>query len=84
MNEKLTLVTGSAGRIGRAVVRELRSRDHPVRGFVPPVDFIALAEETGLIVSIGEWVLRQACSDAAKWPREMRVAINLSPIQFRR
>ena len=57
--------------------------NHPVRGFVPPADFIALAEETGLIVSIGEWVLRQACSDAAKWPREMRVAINLSPIQFR-
>jgi diguanylate cyclase (GGDEF)-like protein len=56
---------------------------HPVRGFVPPADFISLAEETGLILPIGEWVLRQACSDAAKWPNEMRVAINLSPIQFR-
>jgi diguanylate cyclase (GGDEF)-like protein len=57
--------------------------NHPVRGFVPPADFITLAEETGLIVSIGEWVLRQACVDATKWPDDMRVAINLSPIQFR-
>jgi diguanylate cyclase (GGDEF)-like protein len=57
--------------------------NHPTRGFVPPADFIGLAEETGLIVSIGEWVLRQACSDAAAWPNELRVAINLSPIQFR-
>jgi diguanylate cyclase (GGDEF)-like protein len=56
---------------------------HPVRGFVPPADFISLAEETGLIVPIGEWVIRQACTDAAIWPNEMRVAINLSPIQFR-
>ena len=57
--------------------------NHPTRGFVPPADFIALAEETGLIVPIGEWVLRQACMDAANWPEDMRVAINLSPIQFR-
>ena len=56
---------------------------HPLRGFVPPADFISLAEETGLIVPIGEWVIRQACADAAKWPNELRVAINLSPIQFR-
>jgi EAL domain-containing protein (putative c-di-GMP-specific phosphodiesterase class I) len=57
--------------------------NHLIRGFVPPNDFIPLAEETGLIVSIGEWVLRQACADAAKWPEEMRVAVNLSPVQFR-
>ena len=57
--------------------------NHPHRGFVCPADFIPLAEETGLIVSIGEWALRQACADAAKWPNKLRVAINLSPIQFR-
>ena len=57
--------------------------NHPVRGCVSPADFIALAEETGLIVAIGEWVLHQACADATNWPEELRVAINLSPIQFR-
>jgi diguanylate cyclase (GGDEF)-like protein len=56
---------------------------HPMRGFVPPSEFIPLAEETGLIVPIGEWALRQACADAAQWPRPLRVAINLSPVQFR-
>jgi diguanylate cyclase (GGDEF)-like protein len=57
--------------------------NHPTRGFVPPSEFIPLAEETGLIVPIGERALRQACADAAQWPNNMRVAINLSPIQFR-
>jgi diguanylate cyclase (GGDEF)-like protein len=56
--------------------------NHATRGFVPPVEFIALAEETGLIVPIGEWALRKACADAAKWPGDLRVAINLSPVQF--
>jgi diguanylate cyclase (GGDEF)-like protein len=56
---------------------------HPVRGLVPPLDFIPLAEETGLIVPIGEWVLRNACAEAAKWPKNIRVAINLSPVQFK-
>ena len=56
---------------------------HPTRGFVPPSEFIPLAEETGLIVPIGERALRQACADAAQWPNNMRVAINLSPVQFR-
>ncbi|HZZ60397.1 MAG TPA: EAL domain-containing protein [Roseiarcus sp.] len=56
---------------------------HPTRGFVPPSEFIPLAEETGLIVPIGEWALRQACADAAQWPNDLRVAINLSPVQFR-
>ncbi len=56
---------------------------HPTRGFVPPSEFIPLAEETGLIVPIGEWALRQACADAARWPNDLRVAINLSPVQFR-
>ena len=57
--------------------------NHPTRGFVPPSEFIPLAEETGLIVPIGEWALRQACADAAQWPDKLRVAINLSPVQFR-
>ena len=57
--------------------------DHPTRGFVPPSEFIPLAEETGLIVPVGEWALRQACADAAKWRNNLSVAINLSPVQFR-
>ena len=55
---------------------------HPVRGFIPPDIFIPLAEECGLILSIGEWVLRNACAEAAKWPGHLKVAVNLSPIQF--
>jgi len=57
--------------------------NHPERGRVSPAEFIPLAEETGLIVSLGEWVLRQACADAARWPRPLKVAVNLSPVQFR-
>lgn len=56
---------------------------HPVRGLVLPSDFIPLAEEAGLIGEIGSWVLRQACADAASWPSHLRVAVNLSPAQFR-
>jgi diguanylate cyclase (GGDEF)-like protein len=55
---------------------------HPERGLVPPDQFIPVAEATGLIVPIGEWVLRQACADAAGWPSNMKVAVNLSPLQF--
>lgn len=57
--------------------------NHPVRGQVSPVNFIPLAEETGLIVSIGEWVIREACRIAAPWPGDIRVAVNVSPVQFR-
>ncbi len=56
---------------------------HPERGLVPPSDFIPLAEEIGLIKDIGAWVLHQACMDAASWPGELKVAVNLSPVQFR-
>jgi diguanylate cyclase (GGDEF)-like protein/PAS domain S-box-containing protein len=56
---------------------------HPQRGMVLPLDFIPLAEETGLIVPIGEWVLREACTEAARWPPHLKVAANLSPIQFK-
>ncbi|ABY32239.1 putative bifunctional diguanylate cyclase/phosphodiesterase [Methylorubrum extorquens] len=56
---------------------------HPERGLVSPAVFIPLAEETGLIVPIGEWVLRQACRDAVDWPGEISVAVNVSPLQLR-
>jgi diguanylate cyclase (GGDEF)-like protein len=56
---------------------------HPVRGLVSPLDFIPVAEETGLIVAIGEWVLRTACVQAATWPDELSIAVNLSAIQFK-
>jgi len=55
---------------------------HPERGRIGPSDFIPIAEECGLIVPIGEWVLRQACRDAASWPDDVKVAVNLSPAQF--
>ena len=57
--------------------------DHPIRGLVQPDDFIPVAEESGLIPKIGEWVLKRACFDAAAWPTAIRVAVNLSPSQFR-
>jgi diguanylate cyclase (GGDEF)-like protein/PAS domain S-box-containing protein len=56
---------------------------HPERGMVSPADFIPLAEEIGLIVPLGEWVLREACAEAAHWPEHVRLAVNLSPAQFR-
>ena len=57
--------------------------NHPERGLVEPIDFIPLAEETGLIIQIGEWVIKEACRQAASWPEHVRVAVNLSPVQFR-
>ncbi len=57
---------------------------HPLRGMVAPAEFIPLAEEIGLIVPIGEWVLRQACTEAAAWPDDLKVAVNLSPVQFKK
>ena len=54
----------------------------PARGLVPPLDFIPIAEETGLIVAIGDWVLRRACLEAAGWPEDIAVAINASALQF--
>jgi diguanylate cyclase (GGDEF)-like protein len=57
---------------------------HPVRGMIPPAEFIPVAEEMGLIVDIGNFVLREACTECAKWPDDVRVAVNMSAIQFRR
>ncbi|WP_119392925.1 bifunctional diguanylate cyclase/phosphodiesterase [Taklimakanibacter lacteus] len=55
---------------------------HPTRGLISPAEFIPIAEETGLIVPIGEWVLRKACATAASWAEPYRIAVNLSPVQF--
>jgi diguanylate cyclase (GGDEF)-like protein len=57
--------------------------DHPERGPVPPADFLPLAAETGLIVPLGRWILRTACRDAAAWPAEILLSVNLAPAQFR-
>ncbi|MCK7613902.1 bifunctional diguanylate cyclase/phosphodiesterase [Roseibium sediminicola] len=57
--------------------------NHPRRGMVPPGDFIPIAEDTGLILQVGEWVLNEACRIAAGWPEDLRVAVNLSPRQLR-
>ncbi|MBR0686025.1 EAL domain-containing protein [Bradyrhizobium manausense] len=56
---------------------------HPRRGLVPPGSFIPFAEEIGLIVPIGEWVIRQACATASRWPNHLHIAINISAVQFR-
>jgi predicted signal transduction protein with EAL and GGDEF domain len=69
---------------GEIVAFEALARWHsPTRGSVPPTTFIPLAEESSLILAIGEWVLRQACREAASWDRPLRVAVNVSPVQFR-
>ena len=68
----------------RAVACEALIRwQHPLRGMVAPGNFIPLAEETGLIVPIGDWVLHTACKDAVEWPDDIGIAINLSPVQFK-
>jgi diguanylate cyclase (GGDEF)-like protein len=56
---------------------------HPVRGMISPAEFIPVAEETGLIEEIGQWTLRTACAEAAAWPGHIRLAVNVSPVQFR-
>ena len=56
---------------------------HPTLGLLAPADFIPIAEESGLIIPLGEWVVRKACADAAKWPGDIKVAVNLSPAQIR-
>jgi predicted signal transduction protein with EAL and GGDEF domain len=56
---------------------------HPIKGLVPPSSFIPLAEELGFIVQLGDWAIREACAAAARWPESVRIAVNLSPVQFR-
>ncbi len=69
---------------GRVVACEALLRwTHPVRGPIPPSVFVPIAEETGLILKIGEWVLRRSCAEAALWSDDVRIAVNLSAVQFR-
>lgn len=75
------LVTTQTGKI--TGFEALLRWHQPRRGTVPPADFIPLAEDIGLIVPIGEWVLRQACREAAQWPNHVTVAVNLSAVQFK-
>jgi diguanylate cyclase (GGDEF)-like protein len=56
---------------------------HATRGMISPAEFIPIAEEVGLIMQIGEWVLKRACAEALKWPEDIKVAVNLSPVQFK-
>jgi diguanylate cyclase (GGDEF)-like protein len=58
--------------------------NHPMRGQISPADFIPIAEDTGLIVPIGAWVVREACEQASHWPEDIRIAVNVSPVQFHR
>jgi diguanylate cyclase (GGDEF)-like protein len=75
------LVNLSTDRIG--CCEALLRWNHPERGYIPPDRFIGLAEETGLITRIGDWVIRTACREAASWPDNVMLAINISPVQFR-
>src|SRR5258708_13139227 len=56
---------------------------HPERGMIPPAEFIPIAEDTGLINQLGEWVLTRACAEAATWPDHIKLAVNVSPVQFK-
>jgi diguanylate cyclase (GGDEF)-like protein/PAS domain S-box-containing protein len=71
-------------RVGVGIVgfEALLRWHHPSRGPISPNVFIPLAEESGLIISIGDWILRETCREAASWPRPLQIAVNLSPVQF--
>lgn len=72
-------------RSGRAICCEALLRwNHPIHGSISPAEFIPIAEATGLIVPIGSWVLATACAEATHWPLDIKVSVNLSPVQFRR
>jgi diguanylate cyclase (GGDEF)-like protein len=73
----------NAGELDACGVEALVRWRHPERGLIPPDQFISLAEESGLIVPLGEWILRKACADAAQWPPDLKLAVNISPAQFK-
>ena len=76
------IIDAKSGRIGG--VEALVRWRHPKRGLITPDQFIPLAEDTGQIAQIGQWALRTACADAVAWPAHVKVAVNLSPVQFRK
>ncbi len=82
---ELTLNYQPQARIGGEIMgfEALVRWRHPSRGIIPPVAFIPLAEESGLIIPMGEWILREACREAASWKKPLQISINLSPVQFR-
>src|SRR4051794_23722805 len=88
-NGELSLAFQPQGAAGHSVAESeiigfeaLARWQHPVRGQVSPAEFIPIAEESGLIVEMGEWILREACREAASWPKPLQIAVNLSPAQF--
>ena len=88
-NGELSLAFQPQGAAGHSVAESeiigfeaLARWQHPVRGQVSPAEFIPIAEESGLIVEMGEWILRETCREAASWPKPLQVAVNLSPAQF--
>jgi diguanylate cyclase (GGDEF)-like protein/PAS domain S-box-containing protein len=82
---ELSLNYQPQARIGGSIIgfEALVRWQHPTRGAVSPGAFIPLAEESGLIIPLGEWILREACREAASWPTPLQIGINLSPVQFR-
>ncbi|HYA07091.1 MAG TPA: EAL domain-containing protein, partial [Xanthobacteraceae bacterium] len=82
---ELTLLYQPEASIDGAIIgfEALVRWNHPTRGMVAPADFIPLAEESALIIPIGEWILREACREAASWPTPLGIAVNFSPVQFR-
>ncbi|NTJ66589.1 EAL domain-containing protein [Agrobacterium rhizogenes] len=85
MQHQLAVFYQPQANIGGEIVgfEALLRWNHPTRGNVPPSVFIPIAEESSLIMELGEWVLREACREAASWPNKLRIAVNLSPIQFK-
>ena len=85
VNGEIRLNFQPLARIGGEIIgfETLARWHHPTRGLVPPSTFIPLAEENGLIIPMGEWILRAACREAASWPQPLQIAINMSPAQFR-
>ena len=74
------IVSTQTGRV--TACEALLRWKHEERGWISPAEFIPLAESSGIIVQLGEWALRKACADAASWPDDVKVAVNLSPVQF--
>jgi diguanylate cyclase (GGDEF)-like protein len=84
-NDQLTLAYQPQARMDGKVIgfESLARWNHPTDGPIPPDVFIPLAEDSGLIMQLGEWILRRACREAASWPAPLQIAVNLSPLQFR-